>query len=246
MLHWRWMGERQRYGQFCPVAKGAEIVARPWTPLVLRELMCGSTRFNDLRRGVPRMSPSLLSSRLDELEEAGVIRREETDGQAVHYRLTEAGEELRPVIEALGTWGKRWTKSRLDEADLDVALLMWDVRRRIETDSLPDERVVARFAFPLQPEEKLRLWWLVLDRPEVDLCLEDPGHDVDLWIETDVRTLTGVWLGDRSWGEALRSGALEVVGPTELRRSFPDWLGLSLFAPVERRGEPVDAGSDAG
>lgn len=228
------MARPTRYGQFCPVAKGSEIVARPWTPLILRELLCGSTRFNDLRRGVPRMSPTLLSKRLGELETAGVVRREETDGQAVHYRLTEAGRALRPVIEALGCWGKQYTRSELDEDDLDAGLLMWDVHRRIEVEALPEERVVVRVRFHDARLEH-RLWWLVLDGDAIDLCLRDPGYPVDVWVDTDVRTLTAVWLGDLSWGEALAAGSLEVSGATRLRRGLPEWLGLSLFARVARK-----------
>lgn len=228
------MSRAKKYGQFCPVAQAAEVVAEPWMPLVLRELLCGSTRFNELRRGVPRMSPSLLSKRLTELERAGIVRREEGQGQAVHYRLTAAGSELRPVIEALGVWGKRWMPTELDEDDLDATLLMWDLQRRVVHDELPQEQTVIHFYFS-DAEEGARRFWLVLEGETADLCLKDPGHEVDLRIEADLGTFTAVWLGDLSWSDALTAGGLEVVGPTHLRRALPEWLGLSLFAAVDRR-----------
>lgn len=226
--------EGKGYGQFCPLAKGAEIFAERWTPLVLRELLCGSRRFNELRKGLPRMSPSLLSRRLKELERAGVVLRREGEDGGTEYRLTEAGEELRGVVEQLGTWGKRWTRSELEREELDPGLLLWDMHRRVLRDALPDRRVTVRFDFT-DVEGKMRRWWLVLDRPEVDLCLKDPGHEVDLTVTTDLATLTAVWLGDLELPAAISSRAVLLDGPTDLRRQLPGWFGLSLFAGVERK-----------
>jgi len=225
------------YRQFCPVAKAAEVVTRKWTPLVVRELLQGSHRFNDLKRGLPAISPSLLSRRLTELEEAGVVRRvRPEEGRYREYHLTEAGEELRPIIEALGTWGKRWSRAELARDDLDAGLLMWDMHRRLPEERRPEERVVVRFRFRDAPEEE-RDYWLVMDTDEVDLCLDERGLDVDLRVVTDVRTLTAVWLGDAPLSSAIRNRKIRMIGPKRLRRAFPDWLGLSLFADVERRRE---------
>lgn len=224
----------ESYGQFCPVALTAEILTRRWTPLVIRELLCGSVRFNDLRRGVPRMSPSLLSTRLDELEHAGILERTVTDeGDHPEYHLTRAGRELQPIIESMGVWGQRWIKGDLKDDDLDVDLLMWDLRRRIDTEEAPRERTVVRFIFRDLPKDS-RQYWVVVEDAEVDLCWKDPGYDVDLDVVTDLRTMTSVWRGDERFAEALRRQDLTMRGPEGLRRSFPEWLGLSMFAGVER------------
>ena len=223
------------YGQFCPVAKAAEVLAERWTPLVLRELTCGSTRFNDLRRGVPLMSSSLLSQRLKFLEQEGVIeRRAAGSGHGYEYRLTDAGRELEPLIRTMGEWGARWVRSQLGQEDLDVGLLMWDMHRSVRPEHFPRRRVVVAFEFTDVPRNRCR-WWLVCEENEADLCLTDPGFEVDLFISTDERTMTAVWMGDISLDTAMASGALEALGPTDLRRRLKDWLGLSAFAPVKSR-----------
>lgn len=221
------------YGQFCTVARGAEVLGERWTPLVIRELLCGSTRFNEIRRGVPRMSPSLLTKRLRRLEELGVLRRVETAGAST-YHLTEAGEELRPLIVGLGHWGARWVGSRLAEGQLDVGFLMWDVRRFARLDRFPhDRRVVIHFLFPeARPRE--RHWWLVVQAGEADLCRDDPGHDLTLEVESTVRALTEVWVGERSPAEVLGAREVRVVGPAGDADRFWEWLGASMFAPSRR------------
>lgn len=222
------------YAQFCPVALASELLTRRWTPLVIREMLCGSTRFNDLRRGVPKMSPSLLSTRLDELEQAGVVeRRPIAESEHEEYVLTRAGRELGPIIEALGAWGVRWISGDLPADALDVELLMWDVRRRIDADRAPGGRTVVRFHYEDQPEDHCD-YWIVVDEGEVDVCWRDPGFDVDLTVDTTVRTMTRVWRGDVRFAEALRRHGLRLRGPAPLRRSFPEWLGYSVFAGVER------------
>jgi DNA-binding HxlR family transcriptional regulator len=227
------MAWRKGYGLFCPVAKAAEILAERWTPLVVRELLAGSQRFNDLRRGVPLMSASLLSQRLKELEWAGVVaRRAEPGGRGYTYHLTEAGKALQPIIEALGTWGQRFVRSKFDHQDLDPSLLIWDMRRGIRVDLLPPGRVLIRIEFPDQPANK-RCWWLLKERDDLDLCPQDPGFEVDLTVSADLRTMTRVWMGDLAIAAALRTGALKLRGSPALRLSFPDWIGLSIFAHVQ-------------
>ena len=225
------------YGQFCPVAMAAEIVCSRWTALVLRELLCGSRRFNDLRKGVPRMSPTLLSKRLKELEDAKIIRHLR-DGRAGNseYVLTEAGEELRPVIMAMGNWGQRWIDSNLSLRNLDPTLLMWDMRRNINPAPLPKRRVTVRFTFPEAPASQ-RVWWLVVEPSgENDLCQVDPGHDVDVYVTASLRAMTSVWMGHSSLAQAVEKRLIEVVGDAGLARSMQAWLGLSVFAREQPRG----------
>jgi DNA-binding HxlR family transcriptional regulator len=223
------------YGQFCPVAKAAEILTERWTPLVLRELLSGSRRFNDLRKGVPLMSPTLLSKRLKFLEEAGVIeRRPARSGKGWEYYPTSAGQELRPVVETLGVWGQRWVRSRLSTDELDPGLLMWDIRRNVDTGKFPSRRIVVQFEFSDAVQSK-RCWWLVNDKDGVDLCVTDPGFEADLYIFTDVRTMTAVWMGDMSLNYALDTGRVELEGLQELRRSVRSWLKLSPLAGVQNQ-----------
>ena len=219
------------YGQFCPVAKASEVLAERWTPLVLRELLCGSHRFNDLRRGVPLMSRSLLAKRLKELERAGVVERRKMPGrQAEEYFLTPAGEELRPLIEGLGNWGQRWILFDVDEKDLDPSLLMWDIRRSLRPESLPERRAVVQVEFVDTPGPRQR-WWLLLGGGAADLCMTDPGFAVDLKAKVHLRDLTRYWLGMLTWQE-LRRGTLSMEGPRWIERALPDWLGQSGFAGV--------------
>jgi len=223
------------YRQFCPVAMAAEVLCTRWTMVLLRELIAGSTRFNDLRRGVPRMSPSLLSRRLRELEEAGILIRRPVPEQpeVLEYRLTEAGRELRPVIEAFGFWGQRWVESRPSLENLDPSLLMWDMRRGLNPAPLPDRRVVVEVHYPEQPASR-RDWWLVVEADgTVDLCQSPPGFDVDLYVTTDLRTMTAIWMGLTTVsGEA---GKITIDGDPALRRSMQTWLGLSPFAGERKR-----------
>ena len=219
------------YHQFCPVAKAMELLDERWTMLVVRELVAGSTRFNDLRRGVPRMSPTLLSKRLGQLVRAGVVDRVEAGGE-VHYRLTEAGQELRTVVEALGAWGVRWV-GNLGDADLDPRLLMWDMHRHVDHGAVPSGRTVIRFRFP-DASRGERDWWLVIAAGEVDVCDHDPGHPVAVAVTGSLRRMVAVWRGDTTWAAALRSGDLVLEGPATARRALPRWFTPSTFAPVTR------------
>ena len=221
------------YGQFCPIAQAAEVITERWTPLVLRELaLTGSRRFNDIQRGVPLMSSSLLTKRLRELERAGIVqRRPRADGKGTEYHLTPAGEELGPVVAQIGMWSERWLRRPIFEETPDTGLLMWWVRGTINTDALPTGRTVIHFRFHGAPA-KLRYFWLVL--PDADLCLSDPGFGVDVTVSSDPKTLTAVWVGDLSLAAALRDHSIELDGRKQLVRSFPKWFGLHpLFATLE-------------
>ncbi len=214
------------YGQFCPVAKAMELLDERWTLLIIRELMLGSQHFNALRRGVPRMSPALLSKRLQTLVRAGVVERWE-DGNRVTYRLSESGKELEPIVVALGQWGIRWI-SELGDEDLDPHLLLWDMRRSMALDAVPPGRVVIRFRFrDLAADAD---WWLVVADGEVDVCDYDPGYDVVGRLSTSLRVLTEVWRGDRSWPSALRAGDVVVHASSDVERQIPGWLGQSSIA----------------
>jgi DNA-binding HxlR family transcriptional regulator len=221
---------RERYGQFCPIAMAAEIFCSRWTPLVVRELLLnGSTRFNDIKRGLPRMSPTLLSKRLKELEQAGVIAARKRGQAGVEYNLTEAGEELRDVIMSLGVWGRRWIESSLSLKNLDPSLLMGDMRRRLAPTSLPDRRCTVQFLYPELGAGRKR-WWLVIDRDDVDLCIIDPGHDVDLYVRSSLRAMTAVWMGFSTLKSEIEGGNIVMTGDEALANSMHKWLGLSMFA----------------
>jgi DNA-binding HxlR family transcriptional regulator len=224
------------HGQFCPVAVACEVFAHRWTPLILRELFAGSTHFNQIRRGLPLISKSLLAQRLRALEAAGVLTCvNPIDRSAPEYRLTPAGAEFKPVIESLGAWGQRWT-IRFDPQNLDAELLMWNVRRRLAIDRLPAERTVIRFDFSGLPPKyrRARVFWLITERAEVDLCLKDPGAEVDLYVSADLGSFARIWLGDISFSKAVRAGSIQLTGRRDLVRNFPSWLLLSHFAEVSR------------
>ncbi len=230
------MRGKRDHGQFCPVARAAELVAVRWMPLVLRELLAGGRRFADLRRGIPLISPVMLSQRLKELVDAGAVERVALpgpDGRA-EYRLTEAGKELRPVVDALGIWGQRWAQRELRAGEIDPELLMWVSRRRLKVDALPSERAVLLFELPDVPIA-LRRFWLVVDGGEVDLCLRNPGHAVDLTLVASVVTMTRVYLGQLDPAVAVRAGAIALHGSRALARTFPAWCARSPFAGAARR-----------
>jgi DNA-binding HxlR family transcriptional regulator len=230
------MRSKRGYGQFCPVARASELVAVRWMPLVLRELLAGSRRFAELRRGIPLITPAMLSKRLRELVDAGVVERSASGGSEppTEYRLTHAGEELKPVIDALGLWGQRWAPQQLGRDEVDPELLMWITRRRLRCDALPCARAVLLFEFPDVPIA-VRRFWLVIDRGEVDLCLRSPGHEVDLSIVTGIRTLVAVYLGEVDPADAVRSSAIVLRGSRALQRTFPAWCARSAFAAAALR-----------
>jgi DNA-binding HxlR family transcriptional regulator len=216
------------YGQFCPVALGAEVFAERWTPLILRELLAGSHRFSELQRGLPGIPRALLTQRLGSLQRAGLIERRPTQaGRGWEYHLSPAGLSFQPVVEALGRWGYQWAAEQLRPDNLDAGLLMWFLRRRVRVDRLPEERVTVQFEFRGADR---RRFWLVLHRPEADLCLADPGFDTDLWVTADVRTFTQVYLGHVGIASALGDGSVTLAGRGDFRRAFSGWIGVSPFA----------------
>lgn len=221
-----------KYCQFCPVAKAAEILCEKWVILVLRELMMGSTRFNDLRRGLPKISPTILSRRLKTLEQQGVITRKQTLGKGNYeYCLTESGEELRPIVLGFGTWGHRWAKNKITTDDLDAGFLLWDMRRRLNTDYFGDKHIVINIEFTDQKKSD-RFWWMIVDQQEIDLCFEDTGHEPDIVIITTLPTMTNIWLGYQNVTKAIKENELKIFGPPTYVKNITKWLGRSTFAKI--------------
>lgn len=219
------------YGQFCPVAKASDIIGERWTVLILRELLLGTTRYNDFQRALSRISPTLLSKRLKMLEEKGLIVRKRPPGaKNYEYHLTACGRELEPMIEHLAVWGMRWARGQMTDVELDVEFLMWDLQRRLQTERLPEGETVICFEF--DELERFKRWWLVACQDQVDLCSENPGKEVDLYINSTVRDLALVWRGDVPMVEALRNQSIRTHGNVHLARTIRDWLGICLYAEV--------------
>ena len=222
------------YKQFCPLAMAAEVLCTRWTMVLMRELVAGTTRFNDLRRGVPKMSPTLLAQRLRELESSGVVEKKEVKSEKgiFEYQLTDAGKDLRPVVEAMGMWGQKWVESRLSLKNLDPSLLMWDMRRNLNPSPLPNQRTVVQFLYQELPKSK-QSWWLVIEpHGEVDLCWSDPGFDIDLYVTTDLRTMTAIWMGLTTVKKEREH--MNLIGAKQVAESMQTWLGLSPFAIQEK------------
>ncbi len=223
------------YKQFCPLAMAAEVLCTRWTMVLMRELIAGSTRFNDLRRGVPKMSPTLLSQRLKDLEQSGIVERRplQSERGVFEYRLTEAGRDIGPVVEAMGFWGQKWVELELSLKNLDPSLLMWDMRRNLNPEPLPKTRTVIQFLYSDLPPTKSH-WWLVIEPAgDVDLCWSDPGFDIDLYVTTDLRTMTAIWMGLTTVERERRK--IEFSGARSIASSMQVWLGLSPFAVMEKR-----------
>jgi DNA-binding HxlR family transcriptional regulator len=221
------------YGQYCPVAKAAEIFADRWTPLIVRELLAGIERFNDLERGLPGISRSVLAQRLRALERAGVLERElGPGGRATRYRLTPAGRQLQDVVDVLGTWGARWAFREPQADELDGGLLLGWISRRVNRDRLPDRRVVVRFDFT--NGRRRERFWLLLHRADVAVCLENPGFEDDLIVSADLAVFYQVWLGRILYRDAITDELIRVAGAPALTRAFPTWLEWSPMADAVR------------
>jgi DNA-binding HxlR family transcriptional regulator len=220
------------YGQFCPVAKATEVVGERWTLLILRELMLGTCRFYDFQRALSRITPTLLNQRLKSLEARGIIVKKKKPGQqGYEYRLTASGKELAPLVETLAVWGMRWARGQMTDAELDVEFLMWDLQRRLQTEHLPGGETVICFIFA--ELGSFKNWWMVVNDDNVDLCTQDPGRDVDIYINSTVRALAEVWKGDVSLKEAMKNGGIKTHGVRVLERSIQNWLGLCLYKDVQ-------------
>jgi DNA-binding HxlR family transcriptional regulator len=221
-----------RYGQFCPVAKAAEVLGERWTILIIRELLVGTSRFSDLQRGLSQISPTLLTKRLNQLQDCGlVIRKNLPELRRAEYYLTPAGRELRPLVLNLGKWGMKWARGQMSDDELDVELLMHEFRRRIDRAQLPGGRTVIQFVFP--GLAKFERWWIVLeDDKEGELCTENPGKAVDIQLRTNLRTMTEIWAGDTEIRAARKDGRLQVSGNPVLARTLSSWLRTGMFAAV--------------
>lgn len=219
------------YGQFCPIAKALEVLGERWTILIVRELLVGATRFNELQRGLNLISPTILTKRLNDLADAGVIIRKKIPGQRGHeYFLTEMGQDLMPVIKSIGVWGMRWARGNMDNSDLDIELLMLYLQRSVQADKLPGRETVIRFKF--NDIDNYSDWWLIVADHKVDVCTRDPGKDVDIYFTTNIRTMIQVWMGDISYKSAISGGSLKLVGPSALTRDVKSWLQPSMFAGI--------------
>lgn len=213
------------YNQFCPVAKACEWLQPRWTLLILCEMWSGSIRFNDIHRGVPGMSPTLLSRRLKEMEIHGLIRRETTG-----YYPTVIAQKLEPIVRALGQWAHENIDCEVSLQDLDSRLLMWNIRRKVDTSRFPDRRCVVQFIFPDQASDRRHYWLIARPGCETDLCVTDPGFEVDLFVESPLKVLTSVWMGWSLFKPALARGDIFLSGDAGLAISIEDWLTLSGFA----------------
>ena len=211
------------YGQYCPTAKALEVLGERWTFLVMRELLCGSTRFNDIARGLPGMSRSLLTKRLRQLERAGIVERLDSD-----YLLTPAGRDLQPVVFGLGEWGAKWMFGEPDPDDLDAELLAWWMHDRFDCSELPDRRVVLHLRY----SDEAAQFWFVIESGTSSVCLTDPGYGIDVTVSSDVATMHRVWIGRQPLRQALRDGTIQLDGPRALTRAIPTLFMLSPLAPA--------------
>jgi DNA-binding HxlR family transcriptional regulator len=213
------------YAQYCPIAKTAEIIGDRWTILILRDMLVGSTRFNDLARGLPGISRELLARRLRGLQSAGLVNK-----TGAGYQLTEAGRDMRQVVFSMAEWGARWAFPDPEPEDLDPDLLVWWVHGRLERDLRPGSQVVVEIQFV----DVSAQYWLVIEPDDVSVCLTDPGLETGLVLRSNLRTLYDVWMGRRELASALRGGAIELLGDPALVRAFPGWLQLSPVSPAVR------------
>ncbi len=221
----------ESYGQFCPVAKASQLVCQRWTPLIIRDLSLGPLRFSELQRGVPTMSPTLLSRRLKELEAEGVVERVAGQAKTKAYRLTTAGLELLPVVELLGIWGQRWTRRTLEREEQNLTLFLWAFERSINPSAFRRQRTLVEMLFRDQPAAKKR-WWFLNEGGTAHLCIDAPAHDADLYVSSTLPTMIRIWRGDESLSDALEAGSIEVHGAAVLMRCFNRWFGVSTLAHV--------------
>ena len=222
------------YGKFCPLAKAASVLSQRWTLLILRELMCGTTRFNELERGLPGISRAMLSRRLRMLVECGIVATNGNDSARPGYFLTERGMELHPIVLGIGEWGQRWLNSGTIPDDVDTDMLMWDIHRRIDLEHIGDRRLVIEFDFHGLSH---KVYWLVCENGSISICMDPPGFENDLVVDADTLTLHDVWMGRADLTKAMKRDSIRVHGPSTLARTFVRSLQYSLFAHIPYRGD---------
>jgi DNA-binding HxlR family transcriptional regulator len=222
-------GSRNGYGQYCPISRAVEVLGERWSLLILRDMLVGRTRFNDLARGLPGLSRTLLAKRLRELEHAGIVTRVEGE-----YHLTEAGNDLRDIVFSLGEWGARWTFGDPEPEELDAELLVWWMHTRIDTSVLPDQRTILHIRFSDDP----RRFWIMIEQGTPAVCVTDPGFEVDVTISSDVSSLYRVWLGRITIADAAREHLVRFDGPRALTRQMPKALQLSPVAGIVSAARP--------
>ena len=219
------------YDSFCPVAKACDIIEPRWTLLILGELWHGANRFNEIRRGVPGISPTLLSRRLKEMELHGLVRRVAGDAGELGYSTTAIADELKPVVQALGKWAHRNIDKEVSLEKLDARLLMWNMRRKIDASVFPrGTTTVIQFTYPELAENERHYWLVARPGEPVDLCLLDPGRDVDLFIRADLRAMTSAWMGWSSLRSEVDAGSVILIGDRSLIATLDKWLVRSIYA----------------
>lgn len=214
---------RNSYGQYCPISRALDVLGERWSLLIIRDMLVGATRFNDLARGLPGLSRTLLSKRLQQFVEEGLV-----DKVGSEYHLTQAGRELEPVVFGIGEWGAKWSFEDPMPEELDSELLLWWIHTRLDTNGLPGRRQVFHFRFSDDP----KLFWIVVEDGVPSLCKDDPGYDVHMTVSTDVATLYKVWEARIGLRDALRSGTLEVTGERAYTRRLGEILRFSPVAPI--------------
>ncbi len=228
------------YGQFCPVAKTAEVFCQRWNALIIRDLAWGSSRFSELKRGVPMMSPALLTQRLRALEREGIVERRAKNGTRVFtYHLTEAGLEFVPIIDAMGVWGRRWTRRELEDGEIDMDLLLWGLESSAKFDAFGRVPTVIQIEFADQPENK-RKWWFLNDDGRCQLCVDDPGFAVDIYLSGKTEDFIHVYLGDFTLHFAIDEGLLEAIGTGSDIKKLESWFNLGPLSKVESRRETLE------
>lgn len=222
----------QGYGQFCPIAKAAEIFCERWTALVIRNLAAGAERFSDIHRGVPHMSATLLTKRLRQLEAEEIVeRRRAATGKHWTYHLTERGAEFVPLIGALGVWGQRWSRRVLRDGEIDLGLLTWGLEYCVDPTAFGPGRVTVELTFTDQPAHKAQ-YWFVNEDGALDFCITHPGHEIDLYLSATLANLTRVYRGDIGVARAVETGTLEALGAQPLVAKLKDWLNLGPLANI--------------
>jgi DNA-binding HxlR family transcriptional regulator len=217
------------FGQFCPIAKATEIIGEKWMILILREVLMGSTRFNELQRGLSMISPAVLSKRLSSAVDYGLILKKKLPGQkGYEYLPTKAAKELLPIFIELGNWGMRWTREHLTEKDFDVDFLLLYLQRSIQPENLPGKETTIRFSFT--DLEHQPNWWILVRNDEVDVCTIDPGREVDIYFTCSAKCMSDIWMGETSYKKEIANKNLKLVGPRVLTRNVTDWMSNCMFA----------------